>query len=333
MLKIKFPSGVSDEFQLMKKDICKGSFLSQKYGFFFLFWLVKCVRINRRESDVILETASSSLDSNFWSNYFFFCLSAADLMVSADPEGYVSLSPSHPSPLMQLPLASSPPEESDLHQSFKKNTTADSTATPVFYEPLFGQTKPFSPRPIPAIHCNSEKPQSSKRSTKIPQNIHLEAFVAPADLNTSLDSNQGATLAFPSTTWSSCPSPQRTTPHSGSLAKLTPSPPMSRMESHRWPVLPPISPVRGEKWAWPHMCRSQPPPCPTLHSYPLSEGPDCPEQGWTSTPRQRDLVRQRNQSLFPQWGLQMLLPPSAHCESSAVSLFFLTSSHHIINNT
>lgn len=37
MLKIKFPSGVSDEFQLMKKDICKGSFLSQKYGFFFPF--------------------------------------------------------------------------------------------------------------------------------------------------------------------------------------------------------------------------------------------------------------------------------------------------------
>nr|XP_023008424.2 uncharacterized protein LOC101478573 isoform X2 [Maylandia zebra] len=175
--------------------------------------------------------------------------SAADLMVSADPEGYVSLSPSHPSPLMQLPLASSPPEESDLHQSFKKNTTADSTATPVFYEPLFGQTKPISPRPIPAIHCNSDKPQSSKRSTKIPQNIHLEVFVAPADLNTSLDSDQGATLAFPSTTWSSCPSPQRTTPHSGSLAKLTPSPPMSRMESHRWPVLPPISPVRGRSAA------------------------------------------------------------------------------------
>lgn len=168
-------------------------------------------------------------------------------MVSADPERYVSLSPSHPSPLMQLALASSPPEESDLHQSFKKNTTADTTTTPVFYEPLFGQTKPFSPRPIPAIHCNSEKPQSSKRSTKTPQNIHLEAFVAPADLNVSLDSDQGATLAFPSTTWSSCPSPQRTTPHSGSLAKLTPSPPMSRLESHRWPVLPPISTVRGEK--------------------------------------------------------------------------------------
>ncbi|XP_035762530.1 uncharacterized protein LOC102781111 isoform X2 [Neolamprologus brichardi] len=175
--------------------------------------------------------------------------SAADLMVSADPEGYVSLSPSHPSPLMQLPLASSPPEESDHHQSFKKNTTADSTATPVFYEPLFGQTKPFSPRPIPAIHCNSEKLQSSKTSTKIPQNIHLEAFVAPADINTSLDSDQRATLAFPSTTWSSCPSPQRTTPHSGSLAKLTPSPPMSRLESHRWPVLPPISPVRGRSAA------------------------------------------------------------------------------------
>ncbi|XP_019202854.1 uncharacterized protein LOC102082573 isoform X4 [Oreochromis niloticus] len=173
--------------------------------------------------------------------------SAADLMVSADPEGYVSLSPSHPSPL--LPLASSPPEESDLHQSFKESTTADTTTTPVLYEPLFGQTKPFSPRPIPAIHCNSEKPQSSNRSTKTPQNIHLEAFVAPADLNVSLDSDQGATLAFPSTTWSSCPSPQRTTPHSGSLAKLTPSPPMSRLESHHWPVLPPISPVRGRSAA------------------------------------------------------------------------------------
>ncbi|XP_030576571.1 flocculation protein FLO11 [Archocentrus centrarchus] len=173
---------------------------------------------------------------------------AADSMVSADPEGHVSLSSSQPSPLMQLPLAASSPAKSDLHRSSKDKTPAATTPS-VPYDPLCSPTKPFSPRPISAIHLNSDKPQSSNRSTKIPQNVHLETSVAPADLNLYLDSDQGAALAFPSTTWSSCPSQQRTTPRSGSAAKLTPSTPVSWLESNVWPVLPPISPIRGRSAA------------------------------------------------------------------------------------
>lgn len=188
-------------------------------------------------------------------------------MISADPEDDVSLSPAQPSPLKQLPMVSSSPPGSDLHHSLKDKTPTTTTSVPS--DP---QTKPFSPRPLSAIHLNSDKPQRSNRSAKVPRNVHLEASVAPGDLNLSLDSDQGAALAFPSTTWSSCPSQQRTTPRSGSAAKLTPSPSVSRLESHSWPVLPPISPARGEKWAWPHMGCSQPPPYPATALLPTFIG-------------------------------------------------------------
>ncbi|XP_075886056.1 uncharacterized protein LOC142890713 isoform X2 [Nelusetta ayraudi] len=49
-----------------------------------------------------------------------------------------------------------------------------------------------------------------------------------------------ASLTFPSTTWSSCPSPQSST-----APNLSPGGPAARLESLRWPVLPSISPVRG----------------------------------------------------------------------------------------
>eukprot|EP00064_Thunnus_orientalis_P021719 superscaffoldBa00006787_g21887 len=151
-----------------------------------------------------------------------------------DPEGSVCFSPLQPSPVMQSPLASSPPAESNPHQS-------TSTTTPPPCELLFSQTKPLSPRPTSSIRPRSDKPVSSRRSTK---NLIQDTSIDPG-LNPSLDSDHGlVTLAFPSTTWSSCPSPQRTTYRSGSVAKLTSSPP--QLESHRWPVLPPISPVKVE---------------------------------------------------------------------------------------
>ncbi|XP_042258493.1 uncharacterized protein LOC121890373 isoform X2 [Thunnus maccoyii] len=150
-----------------------------------------------------------------------------------DPEGSVCFSPLQPSPVMQSPLASSPPAGSNPHQS-------TSTTTPPPCELLFSQTKPLSPRPTSSIRPCSDKPVSSRRSTK---NLIQDTSIDPG-LNPSLDSDHGlVTLAFPSTTWSSCPSPQRTTYRSGSVAKLTSSPP--QLESHRWPVLPPISPVKG----------------------------------------------------------------------------------------
>ncbi|KAE8281300.1 hypothetical protein D5F01_LYC20278 [Larimichthys crocea] len=82
-------------------------------------------------------------------------------------------------------------------------------------------------------------PQSDK-----PLSIGRESTDASLDpaLNPSLDL---LTVAFPSATWSSCPSPEETTPRSGSGLKLTPSASLTRLESHHWPVLPPISPVRG----------------------------------------------------------------------------------------
>ncbi|XP_067438024.1 uncharacterized protein [Thunnus thynnus] len=150
-----------------------------------------------------------------------------------DPEGSVCFSPLQPSPVMQSPLASSPPAGINPHQS-------TSTTTPPPCEVLLGQTKPLSPRPTSSIRPRSDKPVSSRRSTK---NLIQDTSIDPG-LNPSLDSDHGlVTLAFPSTTWSSCPSPQRTTYRSGSVAKLTSSPP--QLESHRWPVLPPISPVKG----------------------------------------------------------------------------------------
>lgn len=136
---------------------------------------------------------------------------------------------------MQSPLTLYPTALSNPHQS----TCA---TTPPFCELLLGQTTPLSPRPTSSVRPHSEKPVSSHRSTR---SLLQDASIDPT-LNASLDSNRGfITPAFPSTTWSSCPSPQRTTYRSGSGVKLTPSPP--QLEVHRWSVLPPISPVKGEK--------------------------------------------------------------------------------------
>lgn len=167
--------------------------------------------------------------------HVFLCCFPADVMDST-PGSSVCISLLHPSPVMELPLSTPP---SSPHQFTTKTTS------PPPYKLVFGQTKPVSPRPTSSIRSHSEKPASSSR--KSADNLHKEASVDPS-LNQSLESDQGlVTLTFPSTTWSSCPSLQMTTPRSASGAKLTPSPPVSRLDSHRWPVLPPISPVRGEK--------------------------------------------------------------------------------------
>lgn len=144
--------------------------------------------------------------------------------------------------MIQSPLASCPPPGSNPRRSSTNTTTP-----PVLCEPLLGQTKPLSPRPTSDVPPQTDITQSRRESTKTTENLNKGASLDPG-LNPSSDSDRGPiTLAFPSTTWSSCPSPQRTTPRSGSGPKLTPSASVTRLESHRWPVLPPISPVRGEK--------------------------------------------------------------------------------------
>lgn len=148
--------------------------------------------------------------------------------------------------MLQSPLPSYPPAESNPRQSSTKAMT-----TPPLYELLFAQTKSISPRPTPSVLHQSNKPLSRCESSKTTDNLHQDASVDPG-LNPSLDSDHALiTLAFPSTTWSSCPSPQWTTPRSGSGLKLTPSSSVTRLESHHWPVLPPILPDRGEKLALP----------------------------------------------------------------------------------
>ncbi|XP_030296066.1 nascent polypeptide-associated complex subunit alpha, muscle-specific form-like isoform X2 [Sparus aurata] len=158
----------------------------------------------------------------------------------SDQEGRPGLSSLQCSGVIQSPLASCPPPGSNPRRSSTNTTTP-----PVLCEPLLGQTKPLSPRPTSDVPPQTDITQSRRESTKTTENLNKGASLDPG-LNPSSDSDRGPiTLAFPSTTWSSCPSPQRTTPRSGSGPKLTPSASVTRLESHRWPVLPPISPVRG----------------------------------------------------------------------------------------
>ncbi|XP_056281227.1 uncharacterized protein C6orf132 isoform X2 [Pseudoliparis swirei] len=117
-----------------------------------------------------------------------------------------------------------------------------------------------SPRQPPAPPCDpappprrsgdlrrSEKPLSGRESSGITTSLPPDA---PPDrrLHPATASDRAlVTTAFPSATWSSCPSPQRTTPSrsSGSGPPPTPSASGTGLESRRWSVLPPISPAGG----------------------------------------------------------------------------------------
>ncbi|XP_029318070.1 protein transport protein SEC31-like [Cottoperca gobio] len=150
----------------------------------------------------------------------------------SDPEGSTCFSPLRPCSVMESPSGSSPPAGCNPRQS-----STNATATPPLCEPL-------PPRPTSGVRPPSDEPLSRRESAKT-EKLHQDASADPG-LHPSLDSDHGlVTLAFPSTTWSSCPSPQMTTPRSGSGPKLTPPASVTLLESHRWPVLPPISPVRG----------------------------------------------------------------------------------------
>ncbi|XP_065807649.1 uncharacterized protein [Labrus bergylta] len=156
-----------------------------------------------------------------------------------DLEASVCLSPLHPRSAMSSPSAPNSPAGFTPRQS-----AMNTTATSKLYEPETDSCKPVLSRSASVVNSQTSKPPS--RCESLTENQHQAASTDPA-LNPHLDSDPGlVTLAFPSATWSSCPSPLGSTPpSSGSGPKLTPTASVTRLESHRWPVLPPISPVRG----------------------------------------------------------------------------------------
>nr|XP_054595771.1 uncharacterized protein LOC107386787 isoform X1 [Nothobranchius furzeri] len=120
-----------------------------------------------------------------------------------------------------------------------------STSTPSPTDQLCDQPTPCSVRQqTPAIQPGSDKPLSSRKSTRTTKNVDLNTSTEPSCNQTLSSDRSCATSAFPSTAWSSSTSP-RAASCSALLATMTPAPPSSRLESRRWPVLPPISPVRG----------------------------------------------------------------------------------------
>ncbi|XP_034529478.1 pollen-specific leucine-rich repeat extensin-like protein 2 isoform X3 [Notolabrus celidotus] len=146
----------------------------------------------------------------------------------SDPEGSVCLSPLCPRSVMQSPSAL---------------TMRATTTSPLCERP----SRPDEPdEPLSPRLTSGVLPQPDEPSAELTESHHRAASTDPA-FNPCTDSNPGLTaLAFPSATWSSCPSPQRTTPpRPDSRQKLTPSVSLTPLESHRWSVLPPISPVRG----------------------------------------------------------------------------------------
>ncbi|XP_031653322.1 uncharacterized protein LOC109896663 isoform X2 [Oncorhynchus kisutch] len=150
------------------------------------------------------------------------CANLSDL----DSEGGSPLSQHGSSSMSLSALASCTPQDPPAHQP----------PNPAPHHPQ------YHPLPHQAQHCPPDW------TTTEPQPGH----VLPPYPDPSLDPNlDPTTLAFPSDTWQSCPSPQckiTTRPGSGLGSGLTSSPVVVERQdwtSHRWSVLPPISPVRG----------------------------------------------------------------------------------------
>ncbi|XP_077956631.1 uncharacterized protein LOC120818181 isoform X3 [Gasterosteus aculeatus] len=159
----------------------------------------------------------------------------------SEPGGSVCSSPLQPRPVTGSPSAPRPPPASHPRQP-----SANASATPLLYEPLFGQTRPLSPPSTSGGLRQSDNPPSRSESPDATKYLQPVPSEAPGP-HPSMASDRGLVgLAFPSATWSSCPSPQRTTPRSsGSGPAPTPLASAPRLESRRWSPLPPISPVGG----------------------------------------------------------------------------------------
>ncbi|MED6275346.1 hypothetical protein CHARACLAT_025644, partial [Characodon lateralis] len=165
------------------------------------------LRLSRPSSSLF----SRSTDLSSGRSSILSDLTAADTLDSY-PQRSVGASPSELSPVMQSPVTSFTPTEITLQQPLKNSPCAKST---------------------------SDKPQRRKRMTKTTGSINLDTSTeCVTNLSLSADEEMNKHV-FP------CRSPLGTIPGLQSGAKLTPSPPPSRLDSHRWPVLPPISPNRG----------------------------------------------------------------------------------------
>ncbi|XP_014855266.1 PREDICTED: hyphal wall protein 1-like isoform X2 [Poecilia mexicana] len=143
------------------------------------------------------------------------------------PETSVGSSTSDLPPVIQSPLASSSPTEPTFKQPLKKSTYRSTSSLPEKTSDEFHQ--PRSPNPAPVAKSASDKPQSIKQTTEVTENIDQETLKEDVT-SLSLDKELNEL---------------RLAPRSGSGPKLSPSPPPSRLDSQRWPVLPPISPKRG----------------------------------------------------------------------------------------
>eukprot|EP00063_Salmo_salar_P034009 XP_014008844.1 PREDICTED: mucin-5AC-like isoform X3 [Salmo salar] len=149
------------------------------------------------------------------------CANLSDL----DSEGGSPLSQHGSSSMSLSALASCTPQDPPTHKP----------PNPAPHHPL------HHPLPHQAQHCPPDW------TTTEPQPGHVPPPYPDPD--PFLEPNPDpTTLAFPSDTWQSCPSPQcRITPRPGLGSGLTSSPVVVERQdwtSHRWSVLPPISPVR-----------------------------------------------------------------------------------------
>ncbi|XP_076015855.1 uncharacterized protein LOC143008132 [Genypterus blacodes] len=121
----------------------------------------------------------------------------------------------------------------------------DDVAAPPL-QPLPVRTKPLSRSPDSGVrpHGASRQPQCDGRHTASSRDVQRDASTGCASAPSSEVDHGLAPASSPSATWSSCPSPQRTV---RSEEGPSPSSTTGRLKwvSERWPVLPPISPVRG----------------------------------------------------------------------------------------
>lgn len=176
-------------------------------------------------------------------NTLLICLFSPDVLDS-DPERSLGFSFHQLSPVLQLPQASLTPTELSHGRSFK---SISSTPTRPHCKSPCDQSVRCSPCPEPIDRPDSEKLLSIRRSSKTAENVKPDTSTDLAFSQFLFPDRECAMLELSPVTSSPRLSPLRTSPRSASGAKLTPASPPYWLESQRWPVLPPISPVGGER--------------------------------------------------------------------------------------
>ncbi|XP_036066119.1 proline-rich protein 36 isoform X2 [Oryzias melastigma] len=145
--------------------------------------------------------------------------------MDSDPEDVDSFSSDQR--VKQVSPTSDPPTVSNHRQSLHSPSAAP---TPLA-ESVLSRPEPPSPVQRQRIHSPGEGPHSSTRSSE-EADVHTDTPAEASPGGCATPSSPGP-----------CLSPQRSTPHSRLERNFTPS--ESRLGSHRWPVLPPITPIRG----------------------------------------------------------------------------------------